>query len=292
MTIITVPETLDILDKFECLMKESVASESIYIRTKETLEHFFKDSNFNSNDKANAISTILGSMSSSITGAAMQTALQWATTERELALKKLELGSQLDIMAQDVLLKKAQIDKTEHESIAVQAETIRVMGKPILGVDGNIASLENTGKIWQDIQIGQVQETNLGKEGSLLDSKLTESHAGIHKAIADTMVNYGAWTYEISSTGFAVAPSRKPSTIVPLSDVQRTIAEEQAKGYAYNAWANAVTASAGMIGTGIASDSAATDIAPALKQFRSILNRLSKAAAPGIDYIPDLPDTP
>ena len=41
---------------------------------------------------------------------------------------------------------------------------------------------------------------------------------------------------------------------VSLSDVQKAIAEEQAKGYTYNAWANALTGSASMLGTAIAAE--------------------------------------
>lgn len=253
MAIITVPETLDVLEKFECLMKEAVSSESVYIRTKETITQYFKDSSLNSNDKANAIASILGTMSSSVTGAAMQTALQWASTERDLALRKLELAKQLDILDAEKTLKDAQADKLQYDSIAVQAETIRVMGKPLV-VAGEVKSLEDAGKIWQDIQIGIQQERNLKEEETLIKAKQKESYAGVQKALADSIVNYGAWNYTISEAGITNAPIKTANTVVPLSDAQRMIAQEQAKGYAYNAWANAVTASAGMIGTAMASE--------------------------------------
>ena len=42
--------------------------------------------------------------------------------------------------------------------------------------------------------------------------------------------------------------------LVTLSDTQQEIATEQAKGYAYNAWANALTGSASMLGTAIAAE--------------------------------------
>lgn len=259
MAIITVPETLDVLEKFECLMKEAVSSESVYIRTKETITQYFKDSSLNSNDKANAIASILGSMSSSVTGAAMQTALQWASTERDLALRKLELAKQLDILDAEKTLKDAQADKLQYDSIAVQAETIRVMGKPIMGANNKVDLLEDAGKIWQDIQIGVQQEKNLKEEETLIKAKQKESYAGVQKALADSIVNYGAWNYTISEAGIADAPMKTANTVVPLSDAQRIIAQEQAKGYAYNAWANAVTASAGMIGTAMASEAEVQD---------------------------------
>lgn len=258
LNIIRVPETLDVLEKFECLMKEAVSSESVYIRTKETITQYFKDSSLNSNDKANAIASILGSMSSSVTGAAMQTALQWASAERDLALRKLELAKQLDILDAEKTLKDAQADKLQYDSIATQAETIRVMGTPTV-VEGKVTMLADAGKIWQDIQIGVQQEKNLKQEETLIKAKQKESYAGVQKALADSIVNYGAWSYTINEAGITNAPMKTANTVVPLSDAQRIIAQEQAKGYAYNAWANAVTASAGMIGTAMASEAEVQD---------------------------------
>lgn len=255
MTTIAISEKLDVLDKYECLMKESVASESLYIRAKETIIKYLEESNINGSDKAAAVTSILSNMATSITSAAMQTALQWASAEKDIALKKLELGKQLDSIDADVALKEVQKGKINWDSIAVQAEIIRMLGTPTIDIPSNkVLSLAPEGKHWQDIKVAEKQEINLGKEGTLLDSKVNESYAAIHKAVADTVVNYGAWKYSLTDEGIVTAPSRRTNVVVPLSDYQRIIAQEQAKGYTYNAWANAATASAGMIGTAFASD--------------------------------------
>lgn len=148
----------------------------------------------------------------------------------------------------------AIIEKMFHENISIQGQTIRNLGTPTV-VNGKVQKLSDDGKIWQEIRISETQRGNLVKEGKLLDSKLNESFAAIHKTVADTVVNFGAWKYKLEDNGMPSVPIRtKIPGFTSLSDVQRTIAKEQAKGYSYNAWANAVTASAGMIGTVVASD--------------------------------------
>ena len=148
----------------------------------------------------------------------------------------------------------AIIEKMFHENISIQGQTIRNLGTPTV-VNGKVQKLSDDGKIWQEIRISETQRGNLVKEGKLLDSKLNESFAAIHKTVADTVVNFGAWKYKLEDNGMPSVPERtKIPGFTSLSDVQRTIAKEQAKGYSYNAWANAVTASAGMIGTVVASD--------------------------------------
>ena len=58
-------------------------------------------------------------------------------------------------------------------------------------------------KYGKTLKIGEVQQTNLGKEGVLLDSRLDESFAAIHKTVADTVTNFGAWNYQLTSSGIS-----------------------------------------------------------------------------------------
>ena len=208
--------------------------------------------------------------------------MQWATNEKNFALEKLKLGKELDILDADKDIKDAQADKLYWDSIAVQAETIRMMGTPNI-VNNRVATLQDAGKYWQDIQLSEQQESNLVKEASILDSKLKESYAAIHKTVADTVVNFGAWSYSLSESGITSKPSRVPQhDVVPLSDLQRIIAAEQAKGYSYNAWANAVTSSAGMLGTRMASDSTIGDNDPIMVKYGILLGKLSDVPSPAI----------
>ena len=281
MATINMETDLDVLNRFTSLMQTSLGSESVYIRTKETLEVMFKDYNINGTDKANILSQVLGTLSSSLTTSAMEVALRWTTTEKELYLKKLELAKELDILDNKVRESEALADKMFHDSIATQANTIRMLGTPTV-VDRKVIYLEDEGKVWQEIEIGKVQEINLGKESLLLDSRLNESYAAIHKTVADTVVNFGPWKYALSEEGITTQPTRTDmgSSFTPLSDVQRIIAEEQAKGYTQNAWSNAVTASAGMIGTIVASDGDPDSVPAIMNPFKDALSQLKGVTLP------------
>lgn len=263
-------------------MTQSVDSESIYIRAKETLDVFFKEYSINSADKAQVIANVVGGMASSITAAAMSTALQWAAKEQDAEFQKLTLAKQLDILDQDLLLRQKEVEKTRWENIATQAQTIRMYGTPTV-VDNIVVSLSADGKVLGDTLFVEQQRQNLIKELDVIEARLKESYAGIHRTVADTVVNHGAWTYTLGATGITTSPVRtSPNGVVPLSDIQRVIAAEQAKGYSYNAWANSVTASAGMLGTAIASDGAIDDIQSLVTSFRTALDKLQGVTVPSI----------
>lgn len=259
MALATIETNLDVITKFECLMRSAVGSESVYIRTKETLTELFKEYSMSSADRAGVLSNILGSFTSSVTTSAMQLALQWAGNEKDLALKKEELAAQIANMAADKDVKEGQRIKLKWEAIALQAESIRVMGKyqgiPTKEADYAITGVAETGKVFTDMGLTTAQ-TNLAEKekDDLIPARVQESYAQVQKIMADSLTNYGPWNYSnLDITGFnsaLVAPMRyNDMGIRPLSEEQRVIAREQAKGYAYNAWGNALTATSGVIGT-------------------------------------------
>lgn len=280
MATVNTLKTLDVVDRFNVLMKESVAGDSIYIRTKETLDAIFKENSMNSADKAQVIANVIGGMSNSITASAMATALQWAAKETEIEFERLRLEKELDVLDQDILLRKAQVEKMNWDSIATQAQTIRMFGVPTV-IDGVVLNLSEEGKVLWDTRLVEQQRDNLIEEVEILNMRVKEAQANIHRIVADTVVNHGAWTYNVGVGGISTSPVRtSPNGVVPLSDIQRIIASEQAKGYTYNAWANSVTASAGMLGTAVASDGAIPDVAVLVGLFRTSLEKLQGVAAP------------
>ena len=257
MATISLTSDLDVLSKYQKLMQESLGSDSVYIRAKDTIQELANEGDLKDADKAKIISEVVAGLSSSLANECMSTALRWASTEKDIALKKLELEKQLDILDQDKLLKEAQVDKMGYESVALQAQTKKTYGTPTV-IGGYVTHLASDGKASYEIDLLGQENINKSKEADILDSKLKESYVGIHKVIADTVTNYGAWNYSgsaISADGLAAAPIRNTTSgVLPLSDVQREIAKEQAKGYAYNAWANALTGTSSMLGTAIASE--------------------------------------
>ena len=252
----TVTIDLDVLDKYNALVKESLGGDSVYIRAKETVEALVADGSLDDADKAKVISEVVGGAVNGITNSAMSTALQWSTQEKELALKKLEMDQQLNILVEEIALKQAQVSQIDDQNRIALIESRRMYGIGTFDVSGNITALTDSGKVWEDMVLVKQNVTNAITEETLIDAKIIESKAASHKIVADAYVNYGAYTYVVSagSDGLDSVTQTHLPAHVTLSDTQREIAIEQGKGYTYNAWANALTGSASMLGTAIASD--------------------------------------
>jgi hypothetical protein len=251
-----VTSTLDVITKYNALVKESLGGDSIYIRAKETLHELVADGSIDETQKATIISDMIGSAISSITNSSMSAALDWSKSEKDLELKKLEMDQQLQILAKEIELKTAQKDQIDSQVRLAKVESKRVFGTGVFDITtGVLLSLANEGKVWTDMEMVLQQTTNAGVEKILLESKIDESKVAIHKVVADTYTNFGSYTFSYSASGNGIENVTKNhlGSHVTLSDTQKDIAIEQGKGYTYNAWANALTGSASILGTAIAS---------------------------------------
>lgn len=279
MATISVTSDLDVLSKYEGLVKSSLGSNSVYIRAKETIQELASDGDLKDSEKAKIISEVVASLSGSLANSSMSTALQWAAKEKDVALEKLKLEKTLDILDLDKELKQAQADKIGYESINVQAQTDRMYGTPVV-VNGALTSLADEGKVWEEIELLKLEQVNKGKEGTLLDTQVKQSHANIHKVVADTYVNYGAWGYTLSESGLT-GVTDNAGTHLSLSEIQAEIAKQQANGYAYNAWANAATSTSSMLGTALAAEiTDQTAIDNLVTQIAGVTTKLDGAVAP------------
>lgn len=285
-----VTSSLDVLSKYESLVSTSLGANSVYIRAKETIQELVSDGSIDDAQKATIISGVIGSAVGSITNASMSAALEWSKYEKELELKKLELDQQLLILAQDENLKKAQVSLSETQRRATVVESKRMYGTGTFDVTtGALTNLSGEGKVFNDMALVSQQTINAGVEETLLGSKIKESEVAIHKVVADTYVNYGSYTFTQGATGItSVTPTH--GSFTTLSETQKDIAIEQGKGYAYNAWANALTGSASMLGTAIASDyfdfavGSTGDVL--LKTVLSCAENLQAADTVSVDAIP------
>lgn len=246
---------LDVISKYNSLVQESLGGDSVYIRAKETLQDLFDNNDISSTDKASAIGNAISNMVNSVTSTSMTTALEWAKYEKELALKKLELDKQLAILGHEGDLKEAQVKQVDVQTRLAMVESRRMHGVGTFDANtGVLLSLTEEGKVWNDMQLVSQQRLNAAEENDLIKSKVNESKAAIHKIVADTYVNYGSYSYAFTSSGEGIeSVTANHGTYKTLSDTQRDIAIEQGKGYTYNAWANALTGSASMVGTAMAS---------------------------------------
>jgi len=252
--------TIDVLSKYSSLVHESLGGDSMYIRAKETIQDLVNNGDIDDAKKAEIISSVIGGVVSSITNASMSTALEWSKYEKDLELKKLEFDQQLLILEQDKLLKTAQVNQAKTQTRSALIESKRMFGTGTFDASGVLINLANDGKVWNDMALVTQNTTNATKEAVLIDSKVKELEVAIHKIVADTYTNFGAFTFTYDASGNGIhSVTRNDITPVgnhiSLSDTQQNIAVEQGKGYTYNAWANALTGSASVLGTALAAGS-------------------------------------
>jgi hypothetical protein len=279
---ITVTDELDVVCKYKELLSSSLDVDSIYIKTKETIQDMFDKGYIKDDNIAEIVTQVLAQANASLVTSAMSTALGWANAEKEVALKKLELAKQLDILDGQIALTNAQANKTANEDIATQANTIRQNGMPTV-VDGKVVSLTDTGAVYENILLTREKAQSEDKAQELSDAKVKETHASINKLVADTYVNYGMFSgYTIGESGLIGVQDNTPAGYTTLSSIQGAIAKEQAKGYAYNAWANAASGLGSTIGVALTSE---TDIFtgeddPIITSWKTTIDNLRDVQVP------------
>jgi len=281
---ISMSTELDVVSKFEQLMRASLGGEGVYIRAKETLQDLADNGLIKEADKAKVLADIMTSINTAVVNASMGTALQWATTEKDLLLKKLEAQKQLTILDKDIALKEAQKVKVVKETIATESSNIRANGTPTVDGNGNVTSLATDGKMYWDVQLTKQQIENEKEQEKVLQGKTRESNAVVHKVIADTYWNYGSFVYTVGDGGVTSVHSTD-GTHETLAGIQKIIAKQQANGYAYNAWANAVTSASSAVGTRLAGGGTVdAEYQTLITTVQAGLNKLNSAKVGYLEY--------
>lgn len=284
MATISITSDLDVIEKYKELVHSSMDGDSIYIRTKETVQALFNSGDIKNGERAEVIAQVVSSLNTSLVNTSMNTALQWASQEKEIALRKLELERQLDILDNEKLKTENEADRIKNDNLVQQADSLRQNGAMTV-VDGKVKALDDTGVQYENILLTREKVDSENKAQILSDAKLNETNAGIHKIVADTYVNYGMYNgYAITDSGITGVFDNTPVGYTTLSDAQLEIAKEQAKGYAWNAWSNAATGLGSTIGVALTSE---TDIftgdnAGILTSWKTVVNKLRDIPQPSV----------
>ena len=249
-----VSKDLDVTDKYNQLLDTLLCDTSIYIRTKETLAELVNSGDLKGVDKAKVIAEVLGTLNNSMVNASLQTALAWASKEKEVELNKLELGRKLAIMDQQELEAKEQVKNVRAEAKGKAAQARALYGTATYDENGNVTSLGTDGKTYQETQVLKQEVLSKAKEVEVMGSKLEESKAAIYKVVADTYAHYGNMSWSLTGAAATISAPGLDG-VQALAQYQADIAKNQADGYVLNAWSNAVVSSATMVGTALASDS-------------------------------------
>ena len=249
MATILIETDLDVISKQRKLVEEALGPDSIYIRMKETLLDLLDNGDIKSTDKAKVVAETIAQMSASITANVMNTGLAWAEAEKRLGLQKEELEKQLDILVQNKLLAENQVANSLAERQLKQAQLLRNYGTPSTDSDGNVTLLANEGKEYVTIQNIEADTANKEIQGEVLVATKEQNWAQTHKLVADTYINHGVFTWTNLGANGLTGVNKTSTGYVTLSDLQKQVSKEQARGYVYNAWANAASAGASMLGT-------------------------------------------
>lgn len=249
MATILIETDLDVISKQRKLVEEALGPDSIYIRMKETLLDLLDHGDIKSTDKAKVVAETIAQMSASITANVMNTGLAWAEAEKRLGLQKEELEKQLDILVQNKLLAENQVANSLAERQLKQAQLLRNYGTPSTDSDGNVILLANEGKEYVTMQNIEADTANKGIQGEVLVATKEQNWAQTHKLVADTYINHGVFTWTNLGANGLTGVNKTSTGYITLSDLQKQVSKEQARGYVYNAWANAASAGASMLGT-------------------------------------------
>jgi hypothetical protein len=233
-----VKEELDVITRFEKLMDASLGDASIYNKSKETFKYMFDDLQITETEKAQIVSQNIMQMTTSITSAAMQQALEWAKEDRDGAAKVRLAEAQIcktlaeaDKAEEEVKEITASICLKEAQATAGLASSIRDNGMHI-GFGCNITGLEDEGTKFESLrkvsadtyamlaktyrEYGEVHihdEANIGDNGSFLK--------GYSGGIESRSNGYGWSNY---GDGFTAG----------YSNIQAMVAERQRIGFEDN----------------------------------------------------------
>ena len=149
--------TLKVSDKYSQLMRDSLADDSLYIRAKDTLQVIFTDLQLTEIEKGKLATEFVGQFSIDLSKHAMNTALTWATEERDgaYALAKLKADTenslaQFEKIKSEICLVDAQAKSQCATTTATISSSIRENGKVLtFEADGcTPAQLDETGVKW------------------------------------------------------------------------------------------------------------------------------------------------
>ena len=279
---ITESNELDVITKYKELVKVSTDADSLYIKAKETLEQMYTDNDVPQDNKGEILGQLIGSLHTSVMNTSMNTALAWASKEKELAFRKVELEKQLDVLTNNIKQTAADAERSRVANLIQQAESMRQHGTMTV-VNDTVVGLNDDGLQYQTIQLTKEKIESEKKAQLLSTAKLKETHVGINKLVADTYVNYGMFSgYTIAENGVTGITNNTPAGWNTLSYAQLAIAQQQAKGYAWNVWSNAATGLGSTIGVALTSE---TDIftgdnSGILTQWKDVITKMNQIQPP------------
>lgn len=273
---------IDVVEKQRLLVEEALAPDGAYIRAKETLNDLLDRGGITEELRAKVIGETISQIAIGITANAMSTGLQWAAKETDNSFKKEEMSRTLALL-------DSQVEEAKEKAVAsiaakqlLQAQLIRDYGQPILDNDGNVVSLPDSGRIYETIENLKQDTANKVKLNDQVVAQTDEVYARTHRLVADTYINHGVFQWTSLDNNGMSGVQKLVTNYTTLSDLQKVVSAEQAKGYAYNAWGNAASSSGGMIGTLVAAEIPGLNYTTYLDKWMTAVTKINSVTAPDV----------
>ena len=281
-TVISLDTSMDVISKYKQLVEASANGESLYVRAREVIKALKEDNLITNGDEGTAIAQVVAQLSGSASSQAMSTALAWESAEKELVLKKEELEKKIDLLKIEATKAEYDAGLAKVTKNAAEAKMIREYGANIVYVNGSVATLSDEGRAYEEIKSMKQATLNAEATNNGIKAQTEQAYASIHKLVADTYVNHGMYSgYTVAENG--ITGTQKLNTgHVTLSEMNRVVAGEQAKGFVINAYSNAASSSAGMIGTLVAAEIPGLDPTQYLQTWKSAVDKLNNLVVPTI----------
>lgn len=272
----TVVSDLDVLTHYNALMKASVAKDSVYITTKETLEAMFADSNMSDTDKMSIVSQVLIGMTTTITTQSMNTALAMAKENRD---GKYVISK----MVADTLIAKEQADKLAADNALVTAN----IGK--VEADANNSVIQGwklQSDMYRDngvtsfpaITTTVLPTSNIGDRGLKWEQE-QQTKMSVYATLAKSYRESGlvTWTVDPGTNKINAITPAIGTASAGLTKAQENVAIRQEIGFDDNKRQHAANSSANMIGLLLSAEESGNITAADVGKWRTAIDYLNTA---------------
>lgn len=266
---------LDVIPIFNDLMKASTDKDSLYIKSKRTIQDIFEDGKIDAGTKAKLVTDVISNLTIGITNSAMAHAVEIAKERqnapyrlaKEVADIKLT-QEQTDKLAGDNKLTDAQIAKMEADTVASRINGWKTQADIYTknGINTTTQNINNS----LLTSVAQLNPLALDKV------QAEQVKAAKFSALASTFRRDGSvtWTIDANQDITGMADSTPTGTKL-LTVAQTDVAIRQEKGFDDNMRQHAANSSANMIGLLLSSENYGVITAADVDKWRSAVDYLN-----------------
>lgn len=263
-----VVDDLKVIPYFTDLMKASTSKDSMFIKTKQTLEALFDKGSFTQKEKAEMVAQTLGSMTTSITNAAMGTALAMAKDKRDAPYEMAKLVAdtkltqeQADKLSEDTKLIEAQKNKMTFDGWRIQADLFAKQGV-------NVTAENVTSPILSNVKPSNKLATDVVSAESGKASKFATLNGSFRKDGVHTVTTD-------ANEDIVLGADATPAGWKTLTLSQIAVAIRQEQGFDDNMKQHAANSSANMIGLLLSTENSGVLTAADVERWRTAVDYLN-----------------